>query len=322
MALSQQGKDGKDMDTMSLKRYLIPIWRHFVRKMKETRGDVGATLLPDAIASDPVFKDMNTVEKLAEGFKAGQARTFADFLPDEFKADPSFTKYKTGEEFIKGHKELVSLVGKKGVTIPAEGATQEEMDKYFNSLGRPEKAEGYAFAPIEGLHSELKVTPEYEQGMKAILHKAGVSGKQADMLNNSYLTLMSAELVKRDETKTTAMQETQTALRSEWKDKYVENVNLAKRLIKVMGGDEATAAFGDLGNNPHVLKFLSKVGHKLSEDSINNIGGVNLLADAAGALKRAKEIGVQLMTMKDGDAGYQDLVKERTRLYGVAESAQ
>ena len=309
------------MDTNALKRYALPIWKHFVRKMKETRGDNGGgTVLPEAIASDPAFKDIGTIEKLAESYKAGQARTFADFLPDDFKTDPSFTKYKTGEEFVKGHKELVSLVGKKGVTIPAEGAGQEEWDKYHNSLGRPEKAEGYAFTAIENLHPEVKVTPEYEQGMKAILHKAGVTGKQADMLNNSYLTLMSAELVKRDEAKTTAMQETQTALRNEWKDKYSENVNLAKRLIKVFGGDAATAAFGDLGNSPDVLKFLSKVGHKLSEDSINNIGGVNLLADAAGAAKRAKESGAELINMKQGDPRYADLVKERTRLYGVAES--
>lgn len=309
------------MDTVNLRRYFTPMWRVFKRMMKDNRGFAGegeGTPLPESMLSDESFKDIGTVEKLAEGYKAGQTRTFMDFMPDEAKNDPSVTKYKTGEEYYKGHKNLVEMIGKKGVTLPGENASEEETGKFYNSLGRPESAEGYAFAPIEGLHPEVTSTPESEKAFKESIHKLGFTNKQADSLNNMFLTKVSNALVQRDEMREQTMKQSITELRSEWGQNYEENKTLAMRLVKVFGGDEASAAFGDLGNNPKVMKFLSNVGRKLSEDSFKNIGGIDLLADAGQAKKRISEIGEKIMGMKNSDPGYHELVKERTRLYKVA----
>jgi hypothetical protein len=296
----------------------MPIWRFFVRKIKETRGEAGGTPLPEAIASDDVFKDMGTVEKLAENFKANSAKTFIDYLPAEAKSDPSITKYKTGEDLFKGHKNLVEMIGKKGVTLPAEGASEDEVNKFYNSMGRPEKSDAYQFAKVENLHPEVAVTAEAEKGMKDILHKVGLSNKQADALNTLYLTRMSEALVKRDQENEQSKKETQTVLQREWGNKYPENLALANRLVKVFGGDNVIAALGDLGGNPDVLKFLSSIGRKLSEDSINNVGGVDLLADAGTAKNKIVELNKKIMDMKQSDPGYHDLIQEVSRLYKIA----
>lgn len=312
------------IDTANLRRYFAPMKRVFIRMMKDQRGFIEGegggegTPLPEGLAGDESFKDMGTVEKLAESYKANSAKTYIDYMPDEAKNDPSVTKYKTGEEFYKGHKNLTEMIGKKGVTLPGEGASEEEVSKFYNSIGRPESADGYAFSPIEGLHPEVQIAPEADKAFKAELHKLGFTSKQADGLNSMYLTKVSNALVQRDEQRTESRNKAISELKGEWGHNYEENKTLAMRLVKVFGNEETSKAFGELGDNPKVLKFLSNVGRKLSEDSFKNIGGVDLLADAGQAKKRISDIGSKLMSMKNSEPGYHELVAERTRLYKVA----
>jgi len=194
-------------------------------------------------------------------------------IPENYKGTWA-GKYKTIGEAFKGGAEVEKLVGAKGVIIPGEKATPEEWDKFHNTLGRPEKPEGYKLSPIENLHPELKITPEVEGGFKALAHKHGLTGKQADGLYKEYFGMISNSLTKRDEKSMADKHAAETALRTEWGGEYDSNLNKAKRLIEKFGGANARESFGELGNNPQVLRTIANIAKKFSEDGF--IKGENI----------------------------------------------
>lgn len=216
---------------------------------------------------------MNDVRRMYEDPPAGDPPSGGgvDFeatpIPsDKYADNPNVSKYKTVGDLIKGHSEVVKLVGAKGVILPGENAKPEEIEKFYNSIGRPEKPEGYKLSPIENLHPELKITPEAEAGFKALMHKHGIPAKQADGLYKDYFSMVSSSLTKRDEQMGVAKHEAEKELRANWGPDYEKNLNSAKHLIEKFGGPNAREAFGDLGNNPAVLKTIANIAKKFSED--------------------------------------------------------
>ena len=158
------------------------------------------TPLPEGFAGGEGFDpEIKTVEGLRDAYNGVKGRNFMDYLGDDAKNDPAITRYKTGEEFYKGHKAQSELVGKKGLIIPDENSDDGVRATYKKALGIPESAEGYTLAELEGMHPEVKATPEDTAGFKALAAKHGLSNKQADGLFGEYYGLMSKALEKRDE---------------------------------------------------------------------------------------------------------------------------
>jgi hypothetical protein len=186
-------------------------------------------------------------------------------IPENYKDTP-VGKYRNIGELFKGYGEAQKLIGAKGVIIPGEKDAPEKWDGFYNSLGRPEKPDGYKLSPIENLHPELKITPEVETGFKALAHKHGLTGKQADGLYKEYFGMISGSLVKRDEKMTADKHAAETALRTEWGGDYDTKLNKTKRLIDKFGGSGGREVFGELGNNPKALKILAAIADKFSED--------------------------------------------------------
>ena len=286
---------------------------------------VETTPLPETFAGDQDLASFETVEELAAGYKetAKKAASIGslEVIPEDIRNDPNIKKYKDIGELAKGHLETVKLVGRKGVILPTENSTPEEKEKFYNSIGRPEKAELYKFTPIENLHHTIQIQPESEAAFKGIAHQLGLTQSQADGLNAWYLSNVSGQLGKQDEAFDIAKKGAETKLRAEWGAEYNQNLILAKRITEKFGGKEAIAALGDLGNNPAALKLLANIGKRMSEDSINHGEISDLATSTLDAKKRIEILNRQIMGMKTNDPDYDKLLKERIKLYEIAYPA-
>src|SRR3990167_1384409 len=236
----------------------------------------------------------------------------------EFYKDSPIAKYQTIGEAFKGYGEAQKLIGAKGAIIPGDKAEQAEWDKFFNSIGRPEKPEGYKLSPVENLHPELKITPEVEAGFKSLAHRHGLTGKQADGLYKEYFGMISGSLTKRDEKMLSGKHAAETALRTEWGADYDSNASKAKRLVEKFGGANAREAFGELGNNPIVLKTLANIASKFSEDGF--IKGETV---TNAETKEAQQKITEIENNKDhpyfnrSAPGHDEAVKEVMRLRSI-----
>jgi len=281
------------------------------------------TALPDDLLANESLAGFKTVEGLVTGIndlktKAATPAGF-DSLDDDVKNDPNISKYKGNfVNMAKGHIELAKLVGRKGVIVPAENATDEERSTFYNSLGRPETADAYKLAPLENAHKELITTPETEKEYKELAHKIGLTQAQAEALNTWQATRLNQALINRDKAETEAMNEAVKALRQEWAGQFDANTALANKVVLKFGGQGAIDAFGDLGNNPAVMKFLANIGKKISEDALNRGEHSDLAMTTQIAQSKLKDINAKIMATEQTDPSYPDLIKEKNNLYQLA----
>ena len=280
------------------------------------------TALPESMITTEGYTDIKTVENLNDAFKASKSKTFIDFMGDDAKDDPNINRYKTGEEFAKGFKAQSELVGKKGVIIPDEASDDVTRANYRKAMGIPDSADKYDIKTPEGLHKEVQVTPEGMAEMKSILHAEGLSNKQAEGVIGKYYETMSNALNQRDEKALLMKGEAESSLRNEWGKDFDANSTVARRVVEKFGGKEALEAFGDLGNKPEVMKFLSNLGKTISEDSFRGVGSIDLSTDATGAKQRISEIANDPDFMNPDSPRHDGLVAENTRLFGVAYSGE
>lgn len=118
------------------------------------------------------------------------APAFLEQIPETFRDKPwAKENAKDAETFFKFVDNQNSLVGKKGIIVPGEGATPEQMNEYYKSLGRPDTFDGYEFTPIPELKDQ-KRDPEIEKATKELMHKIGVPKSMAAQLQQGYEKMM------------------------------------------------------------------------------------------------------------------------------------
>src|SRR5581483_7834125 len=78
---------------------------------------------------------------------------FKDITPQSF------------EGLAKKARDAESLIG-KSVQLPGDNATAEELAKFYNRLGRPEKADAYEFKLPDGLPANFNYDAEQAKAFK------------------------------------------------------------------------------------------------------------------------------------------------------------
>jgi hypothetical protein len=251
------------------------------------------------------------------------------------KEDPNFNKYKTADEFYKGYRNLIETVGKKGVIVPDDKSKPEDVEKFYNAIGRPEKPEGYKISPIENVHPSIEITPESIAGYQMLAHKYGLTQKQADGLNRDYLSVMSKAAEENERLEKEAVANAQEKLQKEWGSKFEAKRDAIANAIINAGGQEALDAMGGVngyGNNPVVLRALGNLVAMIGEDSMNTFraehgSGVNNASgnetpDQAMEKIRIIESDPNGAFLDDKHPAHKDAIIERNRLYKIAFPGQ
>lgn len=263
------------------------------------------------------------IDTLPENVRSG--------IPEEYTKDPNVTKFKNIPDFLKSHISLGKMVGAKGVIVPKDDAKPEEVEKFYNALGRPEKPEGYKIDVPKDLHKSIVITPESISGYQMLAHKHGLSQKQADGLNKDWLTIQNKIAVENERAEIEAAQTAETKLRTEWGSKFEAKRDMIAKAMLRAGGQEALDAMGGvegLGNNIPVMRAWGNLIGLLSEDSINTLkvenGGSgdgqhgNETPEQAIEKIRAMNSDPKHPFMDEKHPDHDKAIEERKRLYKIA----
>jgi hypothetical protein len=160
------------------------------------------------------------------------APAFLAKIPESFRDRPwAKENAKDPETFFKFVDNQNSLVGKKGVIVPEDGAPVEQVNAFLKTLGRPDSPDGYEFQPIEEL-KDGKRDEVFEKDVKKVLHDAGIPKSMAVKLQQGFDKLMfskNKEQVEKDKTDDAAFDKFNKDFFGEAKDTVVAN---ARKILK------------------------------------------------------------------------------------------
>lgn len=197
------------------------------------------------------------------------------------RSHPSAQKFQDQAALFKSYTELERLQGTGGIRIPAADAKPEEMDAFYNKLGRPDKADGYKIEQPK-MPDGVQWDDGLQKGFLETAHKAGLPNKQAQELLNWYAATTGAQV----QGQLAQRQEGLQNLQKEWGDKYSENIKSAAGAFAqlVPESDPMYAWLKETGNdtNPVLLKFFHGLSGMMAE-------GKTINADHAGESRQVAE---------------------------------
>jgi hypothetical protein len=195
----------------------------------------------------------------------GSQASWVDSLPEDLRGHEGLKKFKSPEDLSRSWISAQSMIGKKGVILPGEKATDEDLQRFYKEVGLPD-LDKYEVKGPDG----AQVNEEFMKNFREQAHKAGVMPKQAKALLDWYLGAESQTVKSANEAKEKAVQEGLKGLRSEWGQGYDKNIAMGEMALRELGGDEMLqhVVKTGLGKDPAFIKLCAKMGEALGEDKL------------------------------------------------------
>lgn len=195
-----------------------------------------------------------------------------ELIQDEtLRGDAALSTFKSVDDLAKSYVQTKAMVGKKGVILPGEGAKDEEWEPVYNQLGRPEKSDAYKVPQIE-LPKGQQLRADMLKEFNEFAHKAGLTQKQYEKALTWRVQTELGEFAAQQKAHEEAEAESETALRSAWKDKYDANNQAFEKMVKTFGKDKAETLLKKYGKDAEFKMFMSEIIPHFSEAALGELG--------------------------------------------------
>ena len=191
-----------------------------------------------------------------------------EFTGGDDKLKNAISRYRSPKDVAKALVDAKNYIraNRRGIEMPGEDATDEEVAEFRKAMNIPESAQEYEIDWEDGgqpSETDKVILDSFADQM----HKANATPKQLQAAVNWYNDKVRSMEQERLENRHNAQVETQTTLKAEWGGEYKSNLNAIKQFItSQMGGDEDAAvelfrtplADGSmLGDNLSFIKMLA-----------------------------------------------------------------
>ena len=208
------------------------------------------------------------------------------------------------DDIINSYTELES----KGSAFKMpDGTNADEMNAFYNQLGRPETVDGYGFDMIEADHESSFV------GFKESAHKNGLTAAQAEGMYKDFDAHVKSEYEQANVKVKEEGDKALADLKQEWGKDYDIKMEGTKKAFKDMGlDDNVVEDMGKLLGVKNTVKLFDALANGSKEHQFLNDGG------ATGSTEEAIRDEIYEITHKPeymDDNKNKLLVKRVTNLY-------
>ena len=194
-----------------------------------------------------------------QGSAPGQDWTAS--LPEDVRGYVENKGWKEPGDVLKGYRQLEEFLGAdkagRGMVLPKDEKDQEALDKIYNALGRPEKAEGYE---LTALMAKEETDPAFMGAMAETMHGAGLSKAQAHKMAAAYQSHVNAARQAAVEAHQRDVIEARQTLSPEEKE-------LCHRGFRFLGiSNQEAAAIEMYWGCKKAAQMFAKIGKALGED--------------------------------------------------------
>lgn len=220
--------------------------------MNDLNGDQGPVVSQgeeqvSVLTNDPVLS--------SEPLQGGD--DFRNYLADDIRSHPALANFKNFNDMAKSYLNSQSVIGRR-----FDDLTPEQLDMFYNKLGRPEAPDGYE---IPGASTDDPMVSWY----KETAHKLGLTQKAASEMFKSFGSLVqdhqAKEITRQQEVSDNYIKQ----MKQEYGASFDERIQCAQRALQEFGSPELRQLLSNplIGNNPAVIQAFSDVGRRLLEHS-------------------------------------------------------
>lgn len=105
-------------------------------------------------------------------------QSFSDLIPQEYKDKGYMSKIQDVDGLFKAFDNAQSMIGKRPAGVPQENASQEEWDKFYQELGRPDTPDGYEVKTPEEMPEGVGMDDKALNEFKSLSHELGLNSSQ------------------------------------------------------------------------------------------------------------------------------------------------
>lgn len=194
--------------------------------------------------------------------QANQPQSEGFTVPEAYASKGWAKDIKSPDDLWKLTDNAQSLIGKRAA--PAPDAPAEEWTNYMKQLGMPEKPEGYTLSDIEGVPEGMDLAP-FKQQAQQLMHKAGLTPRQAEALWKEYVGTELGAMSKAQEDANKIYSELTT---KHFGDKISEVEAVAQEAIKAFVPEELRAAISKAPSDALVAMQALAINAKAEIDRV------------------------------------------------------
>ena len=222
------------------------------------------------------------LETPAEVAQGGSGNEFLNMIPEELRDHPSISPIKDVENLARSYVNAQRLIGADKIAVPVN-PTDEDLDRIYDRLGRPEAPSDYGF-DVDG----NVVTEELATNYADVAHKLRLTPDQAKGILDYYRSSVEQSGEQSLELAEAAKEQTVESLRNEWGRAFDQKVEAAARVAQEFADPEMfniTLADGSkLGDNAEFIKAFAKIADfrqsVTSEDTVAEMSQSNVMTPA------------------------------------------
>jgi len=234
----------------------------------------------EQVAQPEAAPMMETPSEVASG---GSGNEFLNMIPEELRQHPSISPIKDVENLARSYVNAQRLIGADKIAVPVN-PTDEDLDRIYDRLGRPEKPGDYGI-DVDG----NVITEELAADYADIAHKLRLTPDQAKGVLDYYRSTVEQSGAASLEAAEVAKEQTVESLRSEWGRAFDQKVEAAAQVAQEFGNPDMfniTLADGSkLGDNAEFIKAFAKIAdfrHTVtSEDTVAEMSQSNVMTPAS-----------------------------------------
>lgn len=244
-----------------------------------------------------------------------EQNTDRSFLPEEYRNDSSFKDYKDLTPILKTYKEQEKANSKAITFVPDEKAPQEQWDKFYNKIGRPENPDGYQ-PPKRQLPEGYQRNDDLIKNVKEMAHKVGLRPEQFHGLFD-IIEQANVENYKQEQK---LDEEFEQILDKNFGDKKDEAINVSTEIAsKYLPEDLKEYFVSGLKENNKTMITMAKILHGIHGDYMKGdvITDINKGASGSEAIESEYfKVRQELDGMNQYDPRYAELLSKKIELAG------
>ena len=175
-------------------------------------------------------------------------------------------KIKSVDDLFKAYDNSQSLLGKRPAGIPAANASQEEWDKFYQTMGRPDDPTAYQLdSKFEGLPEDLDLS-KFEDKAKSFFHKLGLSNEKANQAWRDYISMeleAVGEMKQANEAREAELDKEFDALgKSMFGDQFKDVTARAEQYLNANLPEELKGVVDTIRDNPKAMLAMVSLAEK------------------------------------------------------------